>query len=105
MEHNMKRTMIAVAAAAVVFGTLCVPSYAAPIAPVQAAVTSNGGNVVLAYYYRGRYYPYYYRGHYYRYRWHGRYYPYRWHGHFYRYRYFGRYCNYRYYRHGRYYCR
>ena len=92
----MKRMIIAVAAAAVVLGALCIPSYAAPIAPVQAPVTSNGGNVILAYYYRGHYYPYRWRGHYYRYRWHGGYY---------RYRYYGRYCNYRYYRHGRYYCR
>ena len=92
----MKRTIIAIAVAAFAFGSACIPSQAAPIAPVKSAATSNASNIILAYYYRGRYYPYRYRRHYYRYRYGGRYYLYR---------YGGRYCNYRYYWHGRYYCR
>jgi hypothetical protein len=87
MEDNMKQAIIVIAVAAVAFGSVCIPSQAAPIAPVQSAVTSNGGNVILAYYYHG---------HYYRYHWHGHYYPYYWHGHYYRHRY---------YRHGHYYYR
>ena len=92
----MKRTIIAIAVAAFAFGSVCMPSQGAPIAPVKSAATSKASNIDLAYYYRGRYYPYRYRRHYYRYRYGGRYYLYR---------YGGRYCNYRYYWHGRYYCR
>jgi len=101
----MKHTLIAIGVATAAFSSVIVPSQAAPTEPVQSAVTSNAGNVMLAYYYRGHYYPYRYHGHYYRYRYHGHYYPYRYGGRYYRYRYGGRYCNQRYYRNGRYYCR
>lgn len=97
MEDNMKKTFIAIVVAAAAFGSVCIPSQASPLAPIQSAATSNAGNVVLAaYYYHGHHYPYRYHGHYYRYH-HG--------GHYYMYRYGGRYCNQRYYRNGRYYCR
>jgi len=104
MEDNMKKMLLAIAVAAAAFGSVIIPTEAAP-APIQSGVTSNAGNVVLAYYYRGHHYPYRYHGHYYRYRHHGHYYRYRHGGHYYMYRYGGRYCNHRYYRHGRYYCR
>jgi hypothetical protein len=101
----MKRTIIAIAVAAATFGSVCLPSQAAPIAPVNSAATSNASNIILAYYYHGHYYPYRYHGHYYPYRYHGHYYRYRYGGTYYLYRYGGRYCNYRYYRNSRYYCR
>jgi hypothetical protein len=101
----MKRTIIAIAVAAFAFGSACIPSQAAPIAPVKSAATSKASNIILAYYYRGRYYPYRYHGHYYPYRYGGRYYRYRYGGNYYLYRYGGRYCNHRYYRNGHYYCR
>jgi len=101
----MKRIIIAIAIAAVTFGSVCIPSQAAPIAPVKSAATSKASNIILAYYYRGHYYRYRYRGHYYPYRYHGHYYRYRYGGNYYLYRYGGRYCNYRYYRNGHYYCR
>jgi len=73
----MQKTFLAIAIAAATFCSVIIPSQAAPIAPVQSAVTSNAGNIMLAYYYRGHYYPYRYRRYYYPYRYRRYYYPYR----------------------------
>jgi hypothetical protein len=82
----MIRVAFAIAVAAVAYIAASEITQALPIAPLAAEVTTEAGNIIPAYYYRGRYYPY---------RWHGRYYPYRWHGRYYRYRYY-RYGRYRY---------
>jgi hypothetical protein len=67
----MKRLACAIVAAMVVFIAAYGTSKATPIAPISGAATTNGDNVIRAYYYHHRYY----RHHrYYGHRYHHRYY-------------------------------
>jgi hypothetical protein len=74
-ETNMIRVAFAfgIVAAAYIAGSGS--TQALPIAPLPAEITTDAGNIIPVYYYRGRYYPYRWRGHYYRHRYHryGRY--------------------------------
>ena len=75
----MRRTLIGAGAAAVTLLAICGTTEAAPITQLPTAAVANidQGDVIPAYYWRGRYYPYYWRGGYYPYYWNGGYYRYR----------------------------
>jgi hypothetical protein len=64
----MIRAASAVAVATVAYLAASGSTQAVPIAPLPAEITSDAGDIIPVYYYRGRYYPYRWRGHYYRYR-------------------------------------
>jgi hypothetical protein len=71
----MVRVAFAIAVAAVAYIAASEITQALPIAPLPAEVTTEAGNIIPVYYYRGRYYPYRWHGHYYRHRYYryGRY--------------------------------
>jgi len=64
----MTRVACAIAVAALAYVAVSGVAKAATIAPLPAAVTGKGGDLIPVYYWRGSYYPY---------RWHGAYYHHR----------------------------
>ena len=77
-EINRIRIACAIGVAVMAYMGSSGNSRALPIAPLPVDVTTDAGNIVPVYYYRGHYYPY------------------RWHGGYYGHRYY-RYGRYRYY--------